>query len=68
MSQEDIAIIKLREPIGLKTGWAGIAFASNDIYFQNKVLHKFSYPGIVDPSDSSRVFNGDTMSYNYGTV
>jgi V8-like Glu-specific endopeptidase len=67
MSQ-DIALVQLREPIGLKTGWAGVAFADGNAYFQNKVFHKFSYPGTVDPSDSSRVFNGDTLYYNYGTL
>lgn len=65
---DDIALVQLREPIGLYTGWTGIAFAAGNAYFKNMVFHKFSYPGVVDPYDSSRVFNGDTMYYNYGTL
>ncbi len=64
---EDIALIKLRDPIGTKTGWMGIALPGNDSIFKSLVLHQFSYPGTVDPGDSTRVFNGDTMYYNYGT-
>ena len=63
---QDIAIIKLRYPVGIKTGWIGIAFADNDSLFRNIVLQQFSYPGTVDPFDSTRIFNGDTMYYNYG--
>jgi V8-like Glu-specific endopeptidase len=65
---QDIALVQLREPIGLKTGWTGIAFSSDNTFFHNKAFHKFSYPGTVDHSDSSRNFNGDTLYYNYGTL
>ncbi|MGH2567342.1 MAG: hypothetical protein ACRDGA_03315, partial [Bacteroidota bacterium] len=65
---QDIALVKLRESIGLKTGWTGIAFSAVDTFFQHNVFHKFSYPGTVDLSDSTRVFNGDTLYYNYGTL
>ncbi len=65
---QDVAIIKLREPIGFKTGWVGISFYEEDSSLRNKVFHKFSYPGTVDPSDSTRVFNGDTLYYNYGIL
>lgn len=65
---QDVAIIKLREPIGLKTGWVGISFFEEDSSLKNKVFHKFSYPGTVDLTDSTRVFNGDTLYYNYGTL
>lgn len=64
----DIAIIRLREPIGLKTGWIGISFAIADSFYQNNVFHKFSYPGRPDVTDSTRVFNGDTLYYNYGLL
>ncbi|HUI29830.1 MAG TPA: T9SS type A sorting domain-containing protein [Candidatus Acidoferrales bacterium] len=64
--EEDIALIKLRDPIGIKTGWIGIALPANDSIFKGMVLHQFSYPGVPDPFDSTKVFNGDTMYYNYG--
>lgn len=65
-SVEDMALIKLRQPLGTKTGWIGMAFESDDSVFSNMVLQQFSYPGTADPYDSTKVFNGDTMYYNYG--
>ena len=65
---KDIALIKVKDEIGLKTGWIGIAFNDADAFFENNVLHKLSYPGEVDPSDTTRVFNGDTLYYNYGNL
>jgi V8-like Glu-specific endopeptidase len=64
--RDDIALIELRDPIGQMTGWIGIAFNDDDDFFHNNLFHKFSYPGTVDPSDSTRVFTGDTLYYNYG--
>ncbi|MCF8315057.1 MAG: T9SS type A sorting domain-containing protein [Ignavibacteriales bacterium] len=66
--KKDIALIKLNDDIGAKTGWLGIAFSTDDSYFENKVLHKFSYPGPVDPTDSSRIFLSGSLYYNYGTL
>jgi hypothetical protein len=63
----DIALIKLNDALGIKTGWLGIAF-SNDEYFESNLFHKISYPMTVDPDDSTRIFNGDTLYYNYGTL
>ncbi len=63
---DDIALILLEEPIGLQTGWVGIGYESNLNNYQNNVLHKFSYP-CRDPL-GNRVFNGDTMYYNYGYI
>lgn len=63
---QDVALIKLRDPIGLKTGWIGIAFIESDSLLRSMVLQQLSYPGAADPSDSSRVFNGDTLYYSYG--
>lgn len=65
---KDIALIKLKDDIGLETGWMGIAFNDDDTFFENNVLHKLSYPGEIDPSDTTRVFNGDTLYYNYGKL
>lgn len=64
----DIALLKLEKPLGLKTGWVGIAYNNDDNFFKNSVFHKFSYPGTVDISDTTRIFNGDTMYYCFGTL
>lgn len=66
--QKDIALIKLKDDIGTKTGWIGIAFSNDISFFMLNVFHKLSYPAAVDPSDSTRVFNGDTLYYNYGIL
>ena len=65
---DDIALLQLRQPIGQQIGWAGIAFSSDTSYFSGKVFHKFSYPSVVSPFDSSKVYNGDTLYYNYGYI
>ncbi len=65
---DDIAIIQLRQPIGQQIGWIGIAFSSDANYFTGKVFHKLSYPGVTNPWDSTKVYNGDTLYYNYGFI
>jgi V8-like Glu-specific endopeptidase len=65
---QDIALLELDVPVGQVTGYCGIAFHAYQTFFNGKIFHKFSYPGQVDPFDSSRVYNGDTMYYNYGAV
>ena len=67
-SSTDIALIKLKDDIGAENGWIGIGFNENSDFFFNNVFHKFSYPGKVDPTDSTRIFNGDTLRYNYGKL
>lgn len=64
--KKDIALIKLNNEVGLQTGWIGIAFNEDDTFFEENLFHKFSYPGVVDFTDSTRVYNGDTLYYNYG--
>lgn len=65
---EDIALLQLRQPIGQQIGWIGMAYSSDTSYFSNKVFHKFSYPAVVSPFDSTKVYNGDTLYYNYGYI
>ncbi len=65
---DDIALIELQDPIGLMTGWIGIAFNEDSSFFQNNVFHKLSYPATADPLNPARIFNGDTLYYNYGTL
>lgn len=66
--KKDIALIKIKDDLGIETGWVGIAYIKDDVFFEENVFFKFSYPGTVDPSDSTRVFNGDTLYYNYGNL
>ena len=65
---DDIALLKLRQPIGKQTGWVGLAFASDPEFFAGKVFHKFSYPAVASLVDSCRLFNGDTLYYNSGLI
>jgi V8-like Glu-specific endopeptidase len=64
----DMSLLELSEPLGEEVGWVGMAFNTDDSYFQDRVFHKFSYPAIPDPNDESAVYNGDTMYYNHGLV
>jgi V8-like Glu-specific endopeptidase len=68
LPQIDIALIKLKDNIGEQNGWIGIGFNRDDNFFKDNVFHKLSYPGTEDPSDSTRIFNGDTLYYNYGKL
>lgn len=65
---DDIAILQLRESIGQQIGWMGIAFSSDTGYFSSKVFHKLSYPAVANPFDTTKVYNGDTLYYNYGHI
>lgn len=64
----DVALLELEEPIGLQTGWTGIGFNSATNFMAGKVYHKFSYPAAPQPSNPSKVYNGDTLYYNYGEI
>ncbi|MBN2165957.1 MAG: T9SS type A sorting domain-containing protein [Marinilabiliaceae bacterium] len=64
----DIALLELRKPIGFKTGWQGIAFNTDTTFYTQNVFHKLSYPSIRSPFDSTLIFNGDTLYYNYGLI
>lgn len=66
--RHETALLQLKEPIGLDLGWLGIAYSSDFDYFENKVFHKLSYPAIQDHIDTSKIYNGDTLYYNYGYI
>jgi len=66
--QQDFALLQLDEPIGHQTGWVGMAYNSDSSFFANNTFHKFSYPGIVSPYDTTKKYNGDTLYYNYGSI
>jgi len=65
---EDIALLELKKPIGLQTGWTGIGFNADFNFTAGKVYHKFSYPSVPNPANPSMVYNGDTLYYNYGNI
>ncbi len=65
---DDIALLELKNPIGFETGWQGIAYNTDTTFFFENVFHKFSYPAAPNPLDTTRVFNGDTLYYNYGLI
>ena len=66
--QRDLALIQLREPIGLQIGWIGMAYQEDLSYFDQRIFHKLSYPSSIDYADTSKVYNGDTLFYNYGHI
>lgn len=65
---DDIALIELSEPLGFQAGWVGMAYDTNPNNYLNKVFHKFSYPATTSSASPFRVYNGDTLYYNYGTI
>lgn len=65
---KDIALVKLEQDLGTKTGWVGIAYAKDEMFYKNNIFHKFSYPGVTAFDDSTKKFNGDTLYYNYGKL
>jgi len=67
-SNEDIAIMELDEPIGVKTGWLSIGFNKSSDFFDDGIYYKFSYPSVFLPSVDSTEYNGDTLYYNYGEI
>ena len=64
--RSDIALMELAKPIGRQLGWIGLAYAEDTVLMNQKVLHKLSYPRIANPYDSTEIFNGDTLYYNFG--
>lgn len=64
---EDLMILELDKPIGEMTGWLGIGFDKNDVFFESNNFHKLSYPG-DKLFDDDIDFNGDTMYYAHGQL
>lgn len=65
---DDIALMELEKPIGLQTGWQGIVYSKDVDYYESNVFHKFSYPGYKSNVDETKIYNGDTLYYNYGLI
>ncbi len=65
-SERDNALIELEHPIGAELGWIGIGFTTDSTYFDDRVVHKFSYPGATSPANSNIIYNGDTL-YHFST-
>jgi len=64
----DIALLELKQPIGGQTGWVGMGFHKDTSFYSSHVFHKFSYPAVVNPFDTTKIYNGDTLYYNYGEI
>ena len=63
----DIALMQLEKPLGIDYGWIGIGFKDSSFY-TNNILHKLSYPALPDLFDTTKIYNGDTLYYQYGSV
>lgn len=64
----DVALLELDQQLGTQTGWVGMATFADTSWAYGKLVHRFTYPATVDPLDSSRVYNGDTLYYRHGLV
>lgn len=64
--QNDIALLKLSNPIGRQLGWVGMSCFNDSTQYLDRLYYKFSYPATVDFFDSKKVYNGDTLYHNYG--
>jgi len=56
MAEYDLAVIKLRYPLGVQVGWLGVGFFANDAFFTNSNFASAGYP-------KSAPFNGDDMAF-----
>lgn len=65
-SEEDIAILELEKPLGLKIGWLSVGYNNNDEDLADGVFYKFSYPGKTLLAIDSNEYNGDTLYFGYG--
>ena len=66
--KSDIALLKLREPIGLITGWIGFGYQESDQLIKEQLVYKFSYPALSNFLGNGLTFNGDTLYYTYGEL
>jgi len=64
----DFALLELKHPIGLQTGWIGIAFNTDTSFYTTNVFHELSYPADASIVNPSIHVNGDTLYYNYGKI
>ncbi len=64
----DFAVLELKEAVGKKTGWLGLAFDDRVDPFDEDIFYKFSYPNNPVPFVDEFPYNGDSLYYNYGKV
>lgn len=61
----DIAVVELKNPLGIKSGWIGIqSFEHTGFYEQ--FLYSFGYPVRTSLIDSSKTFTGTEMYFGFG--
>lgn len=65
-SERDNALIELEHPLGAELGWLGLGFSTDTAYFDERIVHKFSYPSAASSNNSELIYNGDTL-YHFST-
>jgi hypothetical protein len=65
-SVKDNALIELEHPIGEELGWIGLGFTTDSTYFDDRIVHKFCYPGDTSYANNGIIYNGDTL-YHFST-
>ena len=68
LTDTDISVLELEEPLGDNTGWISIGFDADDTSLMEGIFYKFSYPLFSLPSLDPREYNGDTLYYSYGAA
>ena len=58
---KDHALIELADPIGEELGWVGLGFATDEAFYNGRIIQKFCYPATVSTADSSLVYTGDSL-------
>lgn len=66
VSYNDLGVMELETPIGLKTGWIGVGFNKNQEELQDGIFYKFSYPAKNLFHLDTNQYNGDTLYVGYG--
>lgn len=59
--ERDCALIELDHPMGEELGWIGLGFTTDSTYFDDRIVHKFSYPADGNSLNSDVPYNGDTL-------
>jgi len=68
ISGGDAVLLELEKELGLKSGWLGIGYDKSNAVFDQKLFHKFSYPGTYMPSLDSQYYTGQDLFYSFGEL
>lgn len=67
VSNEDMTVLRLAEPLGLQTGYLGVGYEPNDAKLFHKQYAKFSYPGVPELGGNID-YNGDSLYFSWGEI